>query len=366
MEGPVYEPRAFWEVARVIPTRVGRPESRTLDRENFRNGTRWPVELTHMLVGSCGYVYSSFPGVNTPPQAVGDIDACTAMLERVKVQVGTPERFRWSWSPLGVGSAFVPEQARDMSLRTSPFEAWSAGLLNVCRWDFPEHRPMMIPRWTRLEFGLGALAGQLLPGAGVRPHASVGFFEDYGMPGGSARTVERRIEWTANMAGYPCPPADGLGALQGTTPQHFPPSSRFEPVEFRRQESTRAGSTRVAGFAVALDQLAWEAALQDSAPPFAGSPVASVALRLPTMARSVDQGSMAEWWRPGCPLALVSPTMTPAISLRLPHPIMLNPGDALEVDVEVPGGVLGEPSDPPIFPIYQVGISFTGFARVEG
>lgn len=375
-EGPIFEPRAFWDVAKVTPTRVERPSFTVMSRENFRNGTRNPVVLDRMLLAPVGYTFNDFPGLRTPPVAVGDIDACAAVLERCKVLVTAPDRFGWSWRT-NLIAGLCEEQVHDQTMRVDPLRPYSAGLLNTLRWDFPEEHAMILPRGGALGIDLGLVLlqpGGLQADEVENAYATIAWHEEYGIVGGDARTKRVPLRWS-NLAPpmFPFFAADGLGFNQpGQTGQLYPPESSFTSKDWRQQQQTQAGSTKVTGFSIAIDQIAWEDAIQDIAPPppfapFAGQPLASLALRLPVrMAGTTDGGSKMEWWRPNAPLALVMPSMTPAKVFRLMQPITLNPGDCLEVELETPGGFQALPSDPPIFPTYQIGVSFTGYARIEG
>lgn len=372
----IYEPRAYWDVQPVTPTLVDRPVSVVFNRENFRNGTRNPVVLDRLLVAPVGYTFNNFPGVNDPPEGPGDVDACAAMLERCKLAITSPSRYHFAWRP-GLIAARAEEQVHEASMRRDPVLGYSSGLLGICRWDFAY--PMLIPRGGSLDFGLGKPVLQpasLNDGDPVAfPRVTVAFFEDYGRAGGDARTKEFDLFWWANAAAdspHPYPPADGLGVAgnvaAGNSTRLYDERMMLNSKDWRQQQQTQAGSTRVTGFAVAIDQRAWEEAVQLNPPTNGGGqPLAALALRTPTRAPAMtDGGSKMDWWREGAPLALVSPSMTPAKVFRLMEPIVLNPGDVLELELEVPGATAGTPSDPIISPTYQVGVSLTGYAKIEG
>ena len=377
----IYEPRAFWDVQRVSPTLIGRPATALFRREHFRNGTRNPVELRYLLIAPVGYTFNDYPGVNDPPEGVGDVDACAAMLERCKLSITSPSRYHFAWRP-GLIACWPQEQAGDTSMRVDAVRAFAPGLTGVCRWDFDLDRQMLLPRGAALEFGLGKPVLQPnsldanAPTPVDLPRVTVAFHEDFGRVGGSARTKEFDLSWWGNQAGdapHPWPPADGLGFAANVLPATnssllYDPRMMLNSRDWRQQQQTDAGSTRVTGFSVGVDSIAWEDAVQADPPANgAGQPLAALALRTPTRApRMTDGGSKMDWWREGAPLALVTPTMTPAKVYRLAEPIVLPPGDELELELEVPGATAGLPSDPVISPIYQVGVSLCGYAKIEG
>jgi hypothetical protein len=125
----------------------------------------------------------------------------------------------------------------------------------------------------------------------------------------------------------------------------------------------------VHGFAVQIDQIDYDDVVIDTnliaalgAP--AGQPVAPLSLRTAIRARMKNGGTGNYWWRPGAPLALVCPSITPAQVYKLPVPITLVPGDNLEIELETPGPItIGETE---INPLYQVGVALCGFAAIEG
>jgi hypothetical protein len=92
----------------------------------------------------------------------------------------------------------------------------------------------------------------------------------------------------------------------------------------------------------------------------AASRPSPLALRTGTRIRTTGTGSQNYWWRPGAPLALVFDHITPALVMRLSDPITLPPQDQLDVEMEFPG-VPGSADTN-----FHVGVSFNGFATIEG
>jgi hypothetical protein len=124
---------------------------------------------------------------------------------------------------------------------------------------------------------------------------------------------------------------------------------------FKAQQPNRSGSARFTGMRVMLDQLYWDGGFAD--------PVAPLATRVGTRVRNIS-GSGEWWWRPGAPIALVMDTITPALVYKLPSAITLGPGDTLDVEMRFPAVLLEQMEGDDIS--FQIGISFNGYAAIEG
>lgn len=373
----VYEPRAFWEVLRVdtsvanifdaITVANRRTVVTPFDRENFRNGTRNPIELTHVLLTGVGYAFDEFDGQNTPPSAVGDFDACLAAIQKTELFVKTPDKRNFGIRPGRSSGLIMPDPNGNVRMRQDPTFDYSAPLHGVTRWTFPTDKPMIIPRGGIVEFQLGSPLSQPFTSGIARANYRIGFFEGWGLTGGSARTKSGALVFvnSTTQPNHPFEPADGLGSVAQGQTAIFPPAQHFTRTEWRAQQQTQAGSTVVRGFAVAIDQAQHDDDINDAGGSFANQPIAPLATRTPVgIARQFGSGSGAQWWRPGIPLALLGPTLGDALSYELPKPITLYPGDALDLELTTPVGVSGQ--EGPIFPIYQIGVSFLGMASIAG
>jgi len=62
-------------------------------------------------------------------------------------------------------------------------------------------------------------------------------------------------------------------------------------------------------------------------------------------------------------MSLVCDKITPALVYALPKPIILDPGDTLDIIMDFPAGPTVEEPDNPI-PI-QIGVSLNGYATIE-
>ena len=131
------------------------------------------------------------------------------------------------------------------------------------------------------------------------------------------------------------------------------------------QESQRgAEASQIYGFAVGIQQISYDNTLNSAS---FTAPIAPLSARIGTRARCKDFGSSEWWWRPGAPLCLVAPTITPAQVFKLAKPITLGPGEGIIVEVQVPAGTSVDSSPPATLnPIYNIGLSLAGHAIIEG
>jgi hypothetical protein len=386
--GTIWEPRAFWDVVRIDGRdsgQIGGKLSARFNKQHFRNQGRFPVELDHILIAPVGYAFNAYDGQNDPPVLpVGDFGACAAVIQKSEILISVPNRQHYSFDPLPV-STWTPRPVADIPMDTSP-TPFSSGMLGVCRWDFEPDRRLVLPRNANCTLQLGAYVLQPAIGGGgprampAMSPAHLAFWEE-----GTLHEGSKQFPWNAHTrwrSGYvvgagsgnppaPFPPADGLGFQGGTDGQAdvlWPGVSALSFKSYKEQEKSRAGHNSVGGFAVHIDQTENDDAI-DSAiiPPggaiFADVPVAPISLRVPSRARC-DAMSQEWWWREGAPLALVCPSLGPAQVYRLPRKITLHKGDVLEVELQVPGGI--EVDSQGIFSIFQIGISFTGYAAIQG
>jgi len=144
-----------------------------------------------------------------------------------------------------------------------------------------------------------------------------------------------------------------------TTP--FPPSHVFNAREFVTQDaSTRPGvSSNFSGLTVMIDQID----MDDDATPFtsANCSLSMLANHVGTRARTTEGGTKQDWWRPGMPLSLACPTISPAFIHHFSAPFTMEPGEQLEVFVGIPAD-----SDLGLPEVYSAAIAVMGFATIEG
>jgi len=359
----IYEPRALWDVQEGIPTTDDGERVITFDRENFRNGTRNPITLTKLLLSPVGYTFKSFGGVNANPVTLGDWDACATAIQKCKLFLKAPQRQAYTRRPRRI-PLWNGAPTADISMVNDATLGYSAGLLNTVKWDFD--KPLVIPKGGIAEMAVGCpLYAPAFGGpTPSRQTVTISFFEAFGLPGGNARTHETTLGfYSGTAATHPLSMADGLQSGTGTDADIYPPNQILTRDIWRAQQSTQVGSTRVTGLSVSIDQLQYEDEIQTAGAPYAGVPMTNLAARTPVgTTRLFGCGSGQEWWRENIPLALLGATLGPALVFALKRPITLHPGDTLDAELTFPGG----PDSNAVFPHYKVGMSFTGYAAIEG
>lgn len=371
--GFLYEPRAFWSVGRIesATSRATRPPNVVqLPRADFTNGERFPVTLTKVCVAPVNYNFDRYSDAAAPPLTTANFRNCgVAALEFPGLTIAAPQRQYYAARP-GHLQGLTPEPSYTPAIagqNGSP--AYASSIWGLSRWKF-DHE-MHIPRLGDLEFDLSSVAVDgTLPGAPTAPTAFVNFEETkQGLFGGQSRGALFALrEWVpAGGAAYTFPfGADGFGPpTQGNTQTVWPSTSRLSARRYGAENPTSDGSVPVQGFSVMIDQISYDAdTFAGHLPaPAAGSVLAPLAFRVACRARMRNGGTGAYWWRQGAPLALVTPTITPAQVYTLVNPITLGPGDSLALELSVPPPVvIGEDTIPSI---YQVGVSLCGFAAIE-
>lgn len=376
----LHEPRALWTVQSIqAPTGAstalnGRTE---VDKDHFRNGSRYPITLTKMLVAAIGYTFREFAGVNDPVSALVDIHNSMSALNLLDIFVSAPYSLHLSKNDLRA-SSLPALAASEASMRYSLGDgvAYSSGMAGLCRWDFD--KTLWLPRKATLQLDLGAwtvpdiVLATIIPTAAALPRSVVAFDEVHtGKLNGNNRLRERAVlvDATQTLANNDANiVSDGFGPSLGSNvaaAQPWPAGGLFQPKDFDSQESNRGQEmSAFTGFAAMIDQIDYDENIQDLAAAYQNQPIAPLSTRVITRAKTVHGGSGEWWWRPGAPLCLVSPTITPALVFELPDPITLGPGEQLEVEIQTPFGVVvgGQLYQP----TYNLGISFTGFASIEG
>lgn len=377
--GVIWEPRVLWDVQNSFDQTLAvedNPFQVKFSKYNLRNGGQYPIELRYMLLAPVGYSFNEYLGLHDPAESSpGDYGACAAVIQNAKIMLSVPNRQHYALAPLPVTS-FVNVATGDVPVyygSAGDRNTGASGLHNVCRWDFDEDRRLILPRGAACTFQIGTILGQP-SGVDDAKYASVGFYDDgVGHAGSKAFLYNSRIrakaiqmQNTASPSTFPWQPADGLGSTAGATKGDFPGAQTVSFRDFKLQETERDGYTMVRGYAVAIEQIDYDDALIGSGMANAVTGrAAPLALRTPVRA-ACDAMSQEWWWRDGAPLALVCPTMTPALVYRLPKPITLHKGDHIEAEMQVPGGVVIDATQHTANARFQIGISFAGYAAIKG
>jgi hypothetical protein len=361
-----YEPRVFWS------TGIGRASTATnrklvFSQEHFRNGSRFPIRLTKLLVSPIGYLLRSFTG-----QTNAQYDACGAAIARSTVSIEYPRGFsgqRIAGPTTLVGAEPTAEPTMD-----STAQEGASGMLGLSRWDFD--LPYFVPQdyQVPLELSNIRLFQDALVPANVR--ANRAFFERTRswILGHGVVNLDGLIQSSPTGDAFPQgpqptgqPDAAIFATGAGNAPSGWSQGGGWPGGTWGRQKSNRGlPYSEVTGFGVHIDQRLLDdniiAAVQALGIP--DPRVAPIAQRIITKCRTVNAGTGERWWRDGAPLSLVSPTINSSAFVReLEDPIVLGPGEAVNVSIILPPSfALGEDT---IDPIFSVGLSLAGYAVVE-
>lgn len=402
--GIIYEPRAVWSIEQVNNSDT--PNGRiTFPRNDFQNPGKYPIILTKLLLAPVNYTY-----IRTVPGAPVDsltyhVDGASA-LEVSEILINAPQRQNYSRRTIPLTSwpaepRWLPTM-RGVDLDGQGPQQYPSSIWGVTRWDF-DHT-MIIPKLGTLEIGLSpfnvatqgadpddlrevdfAIAVSEGPPPGSDAPGRVGNWP------GNARLHQRsalrygdgfsplRTSGAGGLgttgkggptAGQQAQITDPFGALAYgpgplTTTQQWPPDQAFTAREYDAQNASEMGSTPVTGFGVHIDQIDYDdETINATGPSVPNSPISPLAFRVAARARMRNGGSGEWWWRQGAPLALVQPSITPALVYQLPQPITLAPGDTLDVELQVQRPVVIAGNN--IVQAYNVGLSFCGYAAIEG
>lgn len=353
--GFYYEPRAYWGTIPVeedddpdLPAKVVSGEI-SLDSDDFYNSSKYPVVLTDMTI--------------LPRVGAGSGINPQGHLENILVRLVVSGNQAISRSPIPLsmllGRSFEPPLAAfamvEPPLGLLSYDTPTKGpIWNTSQWNF--HHPLVLPKDGAVEYALGAMASGVTFNNDTVPNtpAYMAFTEtgDSGAAFFKGNSRVHSVETLKAIAKESAPWGYGCGLQASNTTQAFDPAATIYATQFRRQNVTADGSTLLNGVSITFNQREWF-----SNPDWEGDPpVGPIASGVPTKARTSGCGTGEYWWREGAPVSLVSPTRTPALVGKLPMPILLQPGDGIDVSFMGGSGLI---STSPL------GISLTGFAAVE-
>ena len=344
--GLLYEPRSLWSIAnvRVEEAAVG-PTRVRLPKRHFFNGERYPLILKRVALCAVNYHL---------------MDDTIRFFQEAELGISVPQRYHLNTK------RFVPVgalTARPTWQPSTPFAPFASNLWGQSMLDFDN--PLYIAKNAFMEWSLSAITpvpgatdvldgipakmlyqevGGLWPGS-VRSHeVTLPFISDDVLPGFQFDPLEK----------WPYPPF-GAAAVSAGTNVFWDPDGFFSGNRFLQQEHTRDGSTQLTDMRAAIDQRAY-----DNLATFAGVQPSPLHFRIGTRVRMGNGGTKAWWWRPGAPLALVFDRITPALVYDLKESVTLGPGEQLDVEMLLPPIAGQDPA------AYHIGISFNGFAVIEG
>jgi len=366
-----YEPRAYWTVqslASGVVTPYGANGRVVVPDDHFRNGSRFPVRLTHLLVSPVGYLFRSIVGAQ--PYTLANFDNSGAAVGRTRIRISSPHNAYFEpfdmrlFEFASVATSDSPGATEDLNF------GYQSTLLGVSRWDFD--LPYFVPRRGNIQLDLSVAprSDDITGSADIT--SSVLFTERGGARLANARFRERKTLAFGNVTAagpglfYPhegvAVPCDQIGIQAAGATTFWESNGLFSPKRYETQEGSRGREyNEVTGFSVALDQIDHDDGVDAAS---ATAPVSSMATRIGCRAKTRNCGTGELWWRECAPLALVCPTMTPALVKRLDEPIWLGPGEQLQVELEAPSPIVNS-EDATISPIYNMGVSLCGYAVVE-
>jgi len=371
----LYEPRAFWSVARVdtASAQPRPPFTVRLPANDFLNGEKYPVTLTKVLVAPINYTFSRYSDPNPTLTAANFRNCGVAAVEFPRVVVSAPQRQYYLRNP-GHPQVTTPRPSDTPNNPGAAFGTpdYASSLWGLTRWQFD--KPMIIPRLGDLEFDLSTFTlPPGLAGPPVDPRATLHFEEVGGnLFGGNARQSQQinLKSYNNTLGGTPPFPPDGFGpsAYLQSILATWPSDQRFSAKRYAAENPSSDGSIPVTAFSVMIDQIVYDFGINEGGPgvlPNPGSVVTPLSLRVAARARMRNGGTGSWWWRQGAPLALVCPTITPAQVYDLPEPITLGPGDRLDLEVTAPGPVAIPEQEQVTNSVYQLGVSLCGYASIE-
>jgi len=371
----IYEPRVMWSIASVDSDEETRV---TLPQQHFKNASRYPVRLTHVLLSPINYLLQEYS--NASPTSTANFDVCGSIITKCSLRISAPFSYQFQ-NVLDLpflGLAASPSATPSMQGIKSNIE-YQSNLLGLSRWDF--ECPLYMPAKGLVQFDLSTVSYATAVPDLTPPTTSMIIMEGGGSgPGmfaGHARLRERaQTSWAQTdptnpqvywPRGQQPLPLDATAAGFNGEVDVWPANQIFKDREFRKQNAVR-GYERVpvTGFAIHIDQIAFDDEVQDSVP-YAGFLVSQMSQRMICRARTTSGGTGEWWWRPGAPISLVCPTISSALVHELNDPIWLAPDESLEIEIKTPGPTVISGGQQPlqISPIYNVGVSLAGQAVVE-
>lgn len=348
-----WEPRVLWDQVGVFDQDA--PTEVRLDRNHFRNSEDRPYILTHMLVAPVGVPYR---------RGVSNVSSSANVMRYGRVWVQHPDVRKVSRVfefPLTLRA----EQSG--MLRTKLAASNASGVYGAMSWMF--ERPVRVPPDVAIVLRMsGARRGTAVSSEATAPYVTPVFYQEN--PVNCRQGPTKQIQWAFpnNLPGYSAAHAAALGCAfdvpavpQQTvwTDMDFM-RSRRQDIALVGDEATessrrRTGPSYLTGFNILIQQLSADENTSGTA---VNAPVHNtVGVTMGATMGDVAVTRESPWWRSAAPLSLVCPTMNDiAIIHRLPEPIRLQRGQAIDVALELcREGVEAQ----------TMGVSFVGFTEQE-
>lgn len=348
-----WEPRVLWDQVGVFGA-TGPTEVR-LERNHFRNGEDLPYILTHMLIAPVGAPYRRGTG-----SVAG---ALASSLARARVWVQHPDVRKVSRVFQFATTFWAQHSGTPRPDATSDPRA--SGVFGNMTWMF--ERPVRVPPMVRLVVRMSAARQPSLATSPDPPNVTPIFFQENPVNARVGPTRALKFRFENGLPGHGAVQAAALGCAFNTTTSpdtvwtadDFYRSRREDPAfvggEATEGSAARTGPSYLTGFSFFVDQLDMDGATAlgiVNAP--AGNCIGvSIGSSMGDPAIKRD----APWWRGKAPMSLICPTINDiAIVHRLPDPIRLQRGQALDVAVELCRDGLANQT---------IGVSFVGYTQQE-
>lgn len=375
----LYEPRSLWSIGYTTQDVDDPATSIRLNRQHFMNGSKWPITLERLVIAPVNYIVRRC-------YTIADFGhyLSAMILNRVRVSIATPFQQHYSGSQRFIPANVAPLPRYTPPVRSTPLTPpQPSSMFGICVSEFD--KILEVPRDGQIEFKLVAVppSGLGAPLNTTLVQAFVGFQDASSVRGNgwTYPTTQTTVGYPGGYQleeGYPYP-YDPWGAVVGVPAQ--PPgagegsiidiatwrSLEISGSSFSAQSTAKSsssggeagGTSKLTSMAVMINQIGYDATANAQ---YAGDPVEPLSSRAGTSVRNIT-GSDEYWWRPGAPMSLVCDKITPALVYALPKPIILDPGDTLDIIMDFPAGPTVEEPDNPI-PI-QIGVSLNGYATIE-
>jgi hypothetical protein len=377
MSEVIYEPRSLWSIQRVVtvpPTAQAETHSSDLIRAQFvrnhlKNPSRYPITITRIAVAPINYTFRQISIDND----IRGIWNAMSNLQIAFINVGAPQRQLYMGKPSGDGMRLssLLADARAEPIILDATTVFPSGLFGICYLEFD--KPLTMPKLGTMEFQPSNYTIPTIPASlpSSASRVSMLWHEQGGSFAGAGRQKQnvplagcntQPVFNPDNPIPY-APDAWGFNiAGPGPASEPWPPRANFSARDISRQNLGLQGSNVFKGFSIHIDQIDIDASYQNGITN--GFRVSPLSTRMGCRMRTVDGGSNENWWTPGAPICLVLDTITPATVYPLPKPIVLEPGDTLDAALYIPPHVAV--SSPPLQPVFNIGISFNGYATIEG
>lgn len=344
-----YEPRVVWDVALLNPAAGYTAQDFRFKRNNFRNGEPWSWYLTHMLIAPVSLPYR-WGSTNTMSNASTLMYASVRYRHPQRYSYGRRRFWTYAFSP---EPSALPPDNQVANLRSS-------GPFGVARWEFD--RPVRVMPVGSPNVRLSGFRRPLGSSALAVPQCTV-LFQQLGPVAGRVSSTKPGVFQLMNGI---------TPAVVGATDVAFSlaadAGTKAAPTVFGSRDFARGyGHTGGVGmnprdnqpsFLTSMSIHIDQRDLDDSVVNGAGtSPLINMAGMAAKLVQSEESGASGRsWWRGFCPMSLIFPTLNDVAAVhRLPRPIILERGDAIEVEARLgDNGITDQ----------ILGVSFVGYARI--